>query len=99
MKVICNDELNDIEWMLLLMIHINSFFLFVILWKPFVENFCDIMRIPFDLSISAISMGFGNELILLLSLICLFLLHYVLKFLQYLLIKMVKLQYQNKKRY
>ena len=44
------------------------FILLLFIFSPIAHSFCNNANIPYDLTLTITSMGFGNELVLLLSL-------------------------------
>jgi len=53
---------------ILFFLYSTLFTLLLFIFSPIAHSFCDNANIPYDLTLTVTSMGFGNELVLLLSL-------------------------------
>jgi hypothetical protein len=76
---------TDDELKIFLVTYTFLFAFFLSIFYPLVETICTNLDVPFDLTLSVMSMGFGNELILLFSLLSLALFHIIIS----LLIKLI----------
>lgn len=76
---------TDDELKIFLVTYTFLFAFFLSIFHPLVEKICTNLDVPFDLTLSVMSMGFGNELILLFSLLSLALFHIIIS----LLIKLI----------
>ena len=80
---------TDNELKIIFVTYSFLFILFLSIFHPLVETICTNSDIPFDLTLSVMSMGFGNELILLFSLLSLALFHIIISLLLKLICKIL----------
>lgn len=69
--------LNDEDYMdtITAVLYTFMFVLLLLLFNPLVVNYCEVSKIPYDMTLSINSIGFGNELTLMLAIVSIVLFH------------------------
>lgn len=64
---------------ILFFLYSTLFTLLLFIFSPIAHSFCDNANIPYDLTLTVTSMGFGNELVLFMALFSIITINYILK--------------------
>lgn len=64
---------------ILFSLYYTLFIVLLFIFNPIAHSFCDNINIPYDLTLTVNSIGFGNELVILLSIVSIILFHYLIK--------------------
>lgn len=64
---------------ILFFLYSTLFTLLLFIFSPIAHSFCNNANIPYDLTLTVTSMGFGNELVLFMALFSIITINYILK--------------------
>ena len=85
-----NDISNEKTQNMIIILYIILFGIFLYIFYPIAQSYCDLNNIPYGLTLSINSIGFGNELVMTLSMISIVIINKILKIFLNMYINLIK---------